>query len=396
MTPAIAACAAVTLTIAHIFGQYEDTSLTGLIAFDVMSVLYLLIAYWFYKKGKESGGVISQKLIMLERYLVCFLVVVQWNLITYLFPTRDFWGYFTLFVLIVAFYADRKIVVIEAVGIILSITISWLIIPDKLLPVIDKNYTENLVLRAVSISVMLFSLYYLTYTFEKFKGYVDKQHKQLRRQNQALLTLNNEIIQFMANLVESRDSVTGTHIKMLEEYVRIIADKVRENCPEYKLTYDDVIMIAKASMLHDIGKIYISDNILHKKGKLSAEEFEEVKKHTEVGANLVESLPKEMDEAFRKCCKDVCLYHHERYDGNGYPKKLKGEEIPISAQIVGIADSFDALISERPYKEPYSYDRALSMIKSGECGVFSDKILNAFEESIDELRDATKGLTSTV
>ena len=245
-------------------------------------------------------------------------------------------------------------------------------------------------LRTVAIIITLFCIFYLSRVSEKFKSYVDRQHKQLARKNASLLTLNNEIIQYTARLVERRDGVTGAHVKNIEAYVKILSEYIMKNIPEFGLNRDDVIMYSKASVLHDLGKIGISDTILLKREALTDEEYEIVKGHTLIGAELVKNLPGGMEKSFIDCCRDVCLYHHERYDGSGYPSGLKGDKIPLSAQIVGIADSFDALINERPYKRAYPFKEAVRMINEGKCGAFSEKILKAFNESADELLSATE------
>ena len=390
LAPFVACCAAIVFTCAKLFLHlYEDTSIAELVIFDTICLFYIAIAAWFKKQSITSGGKPSKKLIIVMRYVLCALIILQWNLITYFFPTRDFWGYAALFVILTAFFFDQKFVLIESIGLILSIAISWHILPDKLLPLNDIHFKENLVLRSVSIIITLFCVFYLSRTSEKFKDYVDKQHKQLIKQNQDLLLLNNDTISFTAKLVEKRDGITGAHIKNIEEYVRIITSNLITLFPEYNLNYNDVMMYAKASILHDVGKIGVPDSILLKKTSLTEEEYEIIKKHTYIGAELINELPSGMEKEFIACCKDVCLYHHERYDGKGYPEGLKGNEIPLSAQIVGIADSFDALVNERPYKKAYSFEDAVNMINAGECGAFGETILKAFNESANELLSAT-------
>ena len=135
-----------------------------------------------------------------------------------------------------------------------------------------------------------------------------------------------------------------------------------------------------ASSLHDIGKIGIDDKILNKKGKLTKEEFEIMKTHTLIGASILENLEEYQQEPLVQTAYDICRWHHERYDGNGYPDGLKGEEIPISAQVVSIADVYDALVSKRVYKENYTHDKTLEMILGGECGVFNPILLQCLKD----------------
>ena len=143
-------------------------------------------------------------------------------------------------------------------------------------------------------------------------------------------------------------------------------------------------MIVSASALHDIDKIAIPDSILLKPGRLTQEEFEEMKRHTVYGCEILEKFKQE-DNEFYHYCYDICRYHHERYDGNGYPDSLKGDEIPIWAQIVSIIDVYDALVSKRVYKSAYAVEDAIHMIMDGECGVFSSEILDCFQLAKAEL-----------
>ena len=146
-------------------------------------------------------------------------------------------------------------------------------------------------------------------------------------------------------------------------------------------------MITTASALHDIGKMGIDENILNKPGRLTKEEFEEMKKHTLIGASMLKSLELYQDEKLVQIAYQICRWHHERYDGRGYLDGLKGDEIPISAQVVSMADVYDALTSKRVYKEAYSHDRAMEMILNEECGVFNPLLLECLEELSDEIKD---------
>ncbi|WP_333576161.1 HD-GYP domain-containing protein, partial [Faecalibacillus intestinalis] len=144
---------------------------------------------------------------------------------------------------------------------------------------------------------------------------------------------------------------------------------------QYSLTLDDMISIEVASSLHDIGKIAIPEEILNKPSSLTKEEMEVMKSHVIIGAKMLNSLPFYNDEPIVKYGYQICRWHHERYDGNGYPDGLKGEEIPIAAQVVSIVDAYDALTSKRVYKEAYSHEEALKMIQKGKCGVFNPLLI---------------------
>ena len=145
-------------------------------------------------------------------------------------------------------------------------------------------------------------------------------------------------------------------------------------------------MISMASAFHDIGKIGIDEKILNKPGKLTKEEFEQMKQHTVIGASMLDHMERYKDEPMIKLSRQICRWHHERYDGKGYPDGLKGEEIPIAAQVVSLADVYDALISKRAYKEAFSHEKAMQMILNGECGTFNPILLEAFVEIQDKLQ----------
>ena len=220
-----------------------------------------------------------------------------------------------------------------------------------------------------------------------------KQNKQLQEQAERLKESNTKIIDILGTVVESRNLESGEHIKRVKGFTRILAEQMQKDYPEYGLTDEKIEIIDSASSLHDIGKIAIPDSILLKPGRLTKDEFEEMKKHTLYGCELLEKFKQE-DNEFYNYCYDICRSHHERYDGNGYPDSLKGDEIPIWAQIVSIVDVYDALVSKRVYKDPYVVDEAARMIMEGECGIFSPEMLDCFSLAKHELFDVTEGALS--
>ncbi len=211
---------------------------------------------------------------------------------------------------------------------------------------------------------------------ERTKALVDSQ-KQLEKNNEFLINA-------LSSVVEFRSLESGEHIRRVRFFTRILLNILQKFYPEYNLTTDQIDQIVNASAVHDIGKIAIPDNILLKPGKLTASEFEEMKKHTTYGCQLLENFKQEESDFYRYCY-DICRHHHERYDGKGYPDGLVGEDIPIWAQVVSIVDVYDALVSKRVYKTPYATDEADRMIHDGECGVFSPKILKCFDLAKDDL-----------
>lgn len=216
-----------------------------------------------------------------------------------------------------------------------------------------------------------------------------KRTKQLR-ESQAKLEKNNEfLINALSSVVEFRSLESGEHIQRVKYFTGLLLKYLMQFYPEYHLTIEQCKMISDAAALHDLGKIAIPDSILLKPARLTEEEFEIMKTHSVLGCELLENFRQE-DNEFYQYCYDICRYHHEKYDGNGYPDHLVGEQIPIWAQVVSIVDVFDALVSKRVYKTPYAVEEAEAMILNGECGKFSDKIIDCFEMAKAELFAATE------
>ena len=185
-------------------------------------------------------------------------------------------------------------------------------------------------------------------------------------------------IDFLANVIEARSMENGEHVSRVKGFTRILAAQVAVDYPEYGLDENKVNLIAAASALHDLGKIMIRESILLKPGKLTDEEAEQMKAHTIYGCLLLNKMKNMLFEDFYETSYEICRSHHEKIDGSGYPDGLAGDEVPLSAQIVSIADCFDALTVKRAYKPAYPADEAYRMIMSGECGAFSERLLASF------------------
>ncbi len=206
---------------------------------------------------------------------------------------------------------------------------------------------------------------------------VDEQTKVIKKRN-------TNILELMGTVIESRSLESGTHVQRVKEYTRILAEELMKRYPKYGLTPHKVSVIAEASTLHDIGKIAIPDSILLKPGRFTPEEFEEMKKHTTLGSELLKNVHDMWDEEYGDVTYDICRHHHEKYDGKGYPDGLAGEEIPISAQLVSVADCYDALVSKRCYKDAFSLDTAYKMLMDGDCGEFSKELKECLSAVIDK------------
>ena len=194
-----------------------------------------------------------------------------------------------------------------------------------------------------------------------------EREQTIREQEKAIRASNEFMIDALGSVVEFRSVETGDHVKRIKYLTRILLKYLAKYFPKYGMTTEKIDQIARAAALHDIGKIGIPDSILLKPGRLTPEEFEIMKTHTTIGCEILESFKSPYTDDFYQYCYEICRYHHERNDGRGYPDHLLGDEIPISAQIVSIADVYEALVSERVYKSAYSNSEAYKMILNGEC-----------------------------
>lgn len=197
---------------------------------------------------------------------------------------------------------------------------------------------------------------------------------------------NRMMIGILSQIVEFRNGESGLHVIHINLITQLLLEQLVKKTGKYQLSWEDRLLIATASALHDIGKIGIDEKILNKPGKLTKEEFEIMKTHTLIGAQMLDNLDMYRNEKLLKLAHEICRWHHERYDGKGYPDGLVGEKIPISAQVVSLADVYDALVSERVYKKAFSHEKALEMIQNGECGTFNPLLLRCMTEAQDKLK----------
>lgn len=212
-------------------------------------------------------------------------------------------------------------------------------------------------------------------------------------QMKASETQSRLMVNILGHIVEFRNGESGPHIIRVRAVTELLLKRLRQKTSAYALTDEDIARISLAAALHDIGKIGIDEKILNKKGKLTKEEFEEMKRHTLIGAQMLMDLPAYQDHPLVKTSYEICRWHHERYDGRGYPDGLVGEAIPISAQVVAMADVYDALTSQRCYKEAYSQEVALRMILNGECGTFQPLLLECLTDVAGQLEQALEDST---
>ena len=216
-----------------------------------------------------------------------------------------------------------------------------------------------------------------------------KSIEQVEKQNEVINKLQNGLILVLADMVESRDQCTGDHVRKTAAYADVIMRQLKKDgVYTDRLTDEFVHDVVNSAPLHDVGKIHVPDFILNKKGRLTDEEFDQIKQHTVSGSEIISratDMVSEGDEGFLKEAKNLALFHHEKWDGSGYPRGLKGEMIPLSARIMAVADVFDALVSRRSYKEGFSLEKAMQIIREGSGTHFDPKVVEAFEEARDEV-----------
>jgi len=212
--------------------------------------------------------------------------------------------------------------------------------------------------------------------------------KMVEEKTESILELQNAMLKTMAELVECRDDITGGHIERTQRGIKILLEELEKSGVYRDETEGwDMSLLLQSCQLHDVGKISIDDRILKKPGKLSNEEFEEMKKHAIFGEQIIEkieTLAKESD--FLNYAKIFAASHHEKWDGSGYPRGLKGDEIPLLGRIMAIADVYDALVSERPYKKAFSHDEAVRIIVEGSGTQFDSALIQVFVNAADQFR----------
>lgn len=238
---------------------------------------------------------------------------------------------------------------------------------------IGRPFDENIVYRRVQNTIKLYAKQ------RRLATLVTNQIYEKEKNNQMMISILSQIVEF-------RNGESGLHVMRINMITGMLLERLAAKSDKYPLSWAERSMITMASSLHDIGKIGIPEEILNKPGKLTKEEFEIMKQHSAIGADMLRSLKRYQNEELVKIAYEICRWHHERYDGRGYPDGLKGEEIPISAQVVSLADVYDALVSERVYKKAFSSEKALEMIQNGECGSFNPLLL----ECLVDIRDRVK------
>ncbi|MCR5400103.1 MAG: HD domain-containing protein [Treponema sp.] len=328
-------------------------------------------------------------------YVVCtFEVIIHQILAEHYIGAESSFRFFILIMGILPFLVlYDKFIFSLAVAVFTSCCFSYLQITSyKVTGVyqIDKEIISLIKITNISLSILIifFVITLFTYLMNKFEFQLEDK---VSDQSAKIISLQNNTIISLSNLVENRDSDTGDHIIRTSSYIKVLAKKaMEEGLFQNQLNEEFIALLEKAAPMHDIGKIVVPDSILKKPGKLTPEEFEIMKRHTTEGSRIVHDvLGSGEDKKYIQMAADVAHYHHEKWDGSGYPENLKGEQIPLSARFMAIADVFDALVSPRCYKEPIPIDDAFEIIREGIGSHFDPQLANIFLTLKDPITEIT-------
>lgn len=233
---------------------------------------------------------------------------------------------------------------------------------------IKRPFNSTVVRRRIANTMLLYARQ------QRLEETIAAQYEEQEKNSKLMISI-------LSHIVEFRNGESGMHIQHVNVITNYLLRQLVYRTDKYQLSPTEIELITTAASLHDIGKIAIPDEIINKPGRLTREEFEVMKTHSTTGANMLLDLPIDQQVApLVKTATEICRWHHERYDGRGYPDGLKGDEIPISAQVVSIADVYDALTSKRCYKDAYSHKEAIDMILNGECGVFNPILIECLKD----------------
>ena len=398
-------------------GPVQERNRVTLIVWSIASALFYIIAALLYNAlEKPLGvGILVVTLVTSAITLACalffskrhpWLITVAMYLLeltilgngialsVYHSPNRDC-GTIVLAALIPSAFTDRTIasIALEAFTIIGYMIVGQcgLIAPDA--------YSWGLFSLVFYVLIGLVNGHFINKArFERFlfadsamkladlrKTYNQELEKEVEAKTEQIVAMQNQLVIGMATMVESRDNSTGGHIKRTSAGVRILTDEIQQD-DSLQLSDEFCEKLVKAAPMHDLGKIAVDDAILRKPGRFTPEEYEQMKAHAPEGARVLrEILADTDDEEFRQIAENVAHYHHERMDGSGYPDGLRGDEIPLEARIMAIADVYDALVSKRVYKESYSFEKADQIILEGMGTQFDPQLKKYYEAARPKL-----------
>lgn len=254
--------------------------------------------------------------------------------------------------------------------------------------IIKKPFMPEFIRRRINNVIELYeNREQLKHVVDEQEIALDRQARQLEAQAQKIQETNSALIDTLSTVIEFRDCESGEHVKRIRSLTAVLLKYIVHHYPQLGIREEQIPQITDASVMHDVGKISIPDYILNKPGRLTSEEYEIMKEHTIRGCEIRQSVPRLQESEIYQYCYDICRYHHERWDGRGYPDGLVGDQIPVWAQVVALADVYDALVSVRVYKKAYTHEEAVHMILGGECGVFNPIMIECFRATAGYIHD---------
>ena len=251
---------------------------------------------------------------------------------------------------------------------------------------ITKPFSPPLLLKRIEVHLLVEE------QKNELKNYNDNLMGMVKDKTKTVINLQNAILKTVAEMVEFRDDITGSHIERTQSYLKALYEKIVEKgLYKEEISTWDINVFLQSAQLHDVGKIAIKDNILQKPAKLTPQEFEEMKSHTTFGKMIVDKISKSaVEDVFLEHAKIFALSHHEKWDGTGYPMGLSGNDIPLQGRLMAIADVYDALISERPYKKAFTHEKAVEIIREGSGSHFDPSLVDIFTSISDKFKEISE------
>ena len=348
--------------------------------YNIISPIYFMLIAWSLWSGRTDKTLLMDNLDSAEFILHSVLAVWFTG-----FSLGFQYILFTLTIPIVVLTDEKNSLRYNSLRTIISvglyIALQIFLRFDIIVPKYTFSDTSSIIVTSLLIMAVFFLLNsQIIASFRNFEGHMKEFRQKELEAAHKTNEMNMHVIQNIASLIEERDESTGKHTERTTAYVEeICRELVREGKFTDELTEDNIEIITQTAALHDIGKIRISDTILNKPGKLTAEEFEIMKKHAVAGGKIIQNVFADVeDKRYQETAYDIATYHHEKWNGTGYPEGKKGDEIPLPARIVAVSDVYDALVSERVYKPAYSEEVALKIIEEDTGSHFDPDVANAF------------------
>ena len=348
--------------------------------YNIISPIYFMLIAWSLWSGRTNKTLLVDNLDSAEFILHSVLAVWFTG-----FSLGFQYILFTLTIPIVVLTDEKNSLRYNSLRTIISVGLYIALQIFLRFDIIVPKYTFSDTISIIVTSLLIMAVFFLLNSqiiasFRNFEGHMKEFRQKELEAAHKTNEMNMHVIQNIASLIEERDESTGKHTERTTAYVEeICRELVREGKFTDELTEDNIEIITQTAALHDIGKIRISDTILNKPGKLTAEEFEIMKKHAVAGGKIIQNVFADVeDKRYQETAYDIATYHHEKWNGTGYPEGKKGDEIPLPARIVAVSDVYDALVSERVYKPAYSEEAALKIIEEDTGSHFDPDVANAF------------------